>query len=123
MCITALLIGGCVWESIYTNKAFDRLETELQEVAVALSVDKENIDTEDNIRRMEKVHEKWHERLNVLRCIIWHTSNKDIENGLSRAEFYIRENNYTEAVVEINAIISYSKHYSDDFKISLENIF
>ena len=121
--IITLLTSGCILESIYTNNAFDFLENELKIVASSLEKDKENIDTEENIKLIEKLHEKWHDKLKVLRCVIWHSSNKDIENGISRAEQYIKENNYVEAVVEINALISYSHHYSEDFKISLENVF
>lgn len=121
--IILLLIGGCVVENIYTNYAFDFLEEELTAVAESLSENKENIDTEENISQIQWVHEEWHKKLKVLRCVIWHSSNKDIEVGISRAEYYIKENNYTEAIVEIYSIINYSQHYSDDFKISIENIF
>lgn len=120
--ISILLIFGCVFENIYINKAFDFLENRLQVVTTALNEDKENIDTKKNEKLIEDVHNAWHEKLKVLRCFIWHSSNKDIEIGIARAEYYIKENNYTEAMVEIQSLISYLHHYSDDFKISLSNI-
>ena len=121
--IIAFLTAACVFENIYTNNAFDFLEERLSVVAEALEKDKENIDTKENIELIAKVHKEWHKKLTLLRALIWHSSNKDIEIGIARAEQYIKENNYTEAVVEIYSLISYSQHYSDDFKISLENIF
>lgn len=121
--IMLALVIGCVLEGIYTNKAFDFLEERLEVVANAISKDKEKIDTPENIKLMKDLHEKWHDKLDILRCIIWHTSNKDIEVGIARAQKYIEENNYTEAIVEIYSLINYSKHYSEDFMISLENIF
>ena len=48
---------------------------------------------------------------------------KDVEIGLARISVYIEENNYTEAYAEIAALIDFSAHYLDDFRISSENIF
>ena len=121
--IIIFLAGGCVFEGIYTNKAFDSLEDEMRVVAKMISADQENIATEQNIAKIEEVHDKWHKKMKVLRCLIWHSNNKDIEVGISRAEWYIRENNYTEAIVEIYAVINYSEHLSNDFMVSIENIF
>ncbi len=121
--IVLILIAGCIFEGVYTNKSFDYLEERLEVVALTLTKDKEKIDTPENIKLVKDLHQEWHERLKFLRAFIWHSSNKDIEIGLARAEQYIIENNYTEAVVEIYSLIHYSKHYSDDFRVSLENIF
>ena len=59
----------------------------------------------------------------MLKCLIWHTGIKDVEIGLARISVYIEENDYTEASAEVLSLVDYLTHYSDDFRISWENIF
>ena len=56
-------------------------------------------------------------------CSNSNTNIKDVEIGLARISVYIEENNYTEAYAEIAALIDFTAHYLDDFRISVENIF
>lgn len=120
--VLAFLIFCCVFESVYTGNAFDYLEHGLTAIAEEITKDEEHINTQKNMQMVQHLHENWHKKLDVLRCLIWHSSNKDVEIGLTRILWYIEENNYTEAIVEINSLYHYSQHYSEDFKISLPNI-
>ena len=121
--LIVILIVGCILESTYVNKSFDNLIERLETFQIKLDKNKENIDLDDNIFESKQIHNEWHERVDLLKCLIWHTGIKDIEVGLARISIYIEENDYTEASAEISSLVDYLKHYSSDFDISWENIF
>lgn len=123
ICLTLVLIFGCIVESIYVNGAFDKLVNELEMIQIELTENQEKIDSEYFIKKSNNIHMRWHKKVKVLKCLIWHTGIKDVEVGLARISVYISENDYTEASAEIFALIDYLGHYSDDFSISWENIF
>ncbi len=121
--IAVALVVGCVLEYRFVNGSFDSLHSELVEFKMQIDENSEQIDTEENIGAIEKVHEKWHKEINVLKSLIWHTGLKDIEIGLARIKTYTEENDYTEASAELTSLIDYVQHYSDDFDLSLSNLF
>ena len=118
-----VLILGCILESTYVNNSFDFLIERLENFQVCLDRTKEKIDLDELIIESKQIHNDWHKRVDLLKCLIWHTGIKDIEVGLARISIYIEENDYTEATAEINSLVDYLKHYSSDFDISWENIF
>ncbi len=120
--LTAILVTGCILESSYINKSFNWLINSLESLEIELTENKEKIDTEELINKAYSIHENWHKKLKVIKCLIWHTWVKDIEIGLARIAVYVEENDYTEAYAELAALIDYCAHYSDDFRISQENI-
>ena len=121
--LTLFLIVGCVIETNYVNKSLKWLINSLETLEIKATENKDKIDTKEIIDLSFNIHEQWHENVKVLKCLIWHTGIKDAEIGLARISVYIKENNYTEAYAEIAALIDYSAHYLDDFRISTENIF
>lgn len=121
--LTIILVLGCIAESVYVSNSFDWLINSLETVQIELTENKEKIDTEKLIGNIYDLHNNWHKKVKVLKCLIWHTNIKDVEIGLARISVYIEENNYTEAYAEIAALIDFSAHYLDDFRISVENIF
>ena len=121
--LTIILVLGCIAESVYVNNSFDWLINSLETVQIELTENKEKIDTEKLIGNIYDLHNNWHKKVKVLKCLIWHTNIKDVEIGLARISVYIEENNYTEAYAEIAALIDFTAHYLDDFRISVENIF
>lgn len=118
-----VLIVGCVLESTYVNNSFDKLIVKLENFQVELDKNKEKVDLDSFIIEAKQIHNDWHKRVDLLKCLIWHTGIKDIEVGLARISIYIQENDYTEASAEISSLVDYLKHYSSDFDISWENIF
>lgn len=121
--LTIMLVVGCVLESYYVNKSFDWLINSLETVQIQLTENKDKIDTDDLIEKVYDLHNEWHKKVKLLKCLIWHTNIKDVEVGLARISVYVEENNYTEAYAEIASLIDFSAHYLDDFRISTENIF
>lgn len=121
--IFALLVVGCTLEYRYVNGSFDKLYAQLQEYKPMLEESEENIATDENIQKIEAIHKKWHKKVDILKTLIWHTGLKDIEIGLSRILTYTQENDYTEAMTELDALIDYVKHYSDDFELNYSNFF
>ena len=110
-----LLVVGCIVESIYVNKSFDNLIDSLNSLQIELDLNKDNINTKLLFEKAENIHEDWHKKVKVLKCLIWHTGIKDVEIGLARISVYIEENDYTEASAEVLSLV--------DFRISWENIF
>lgn len=121
--LTILLIVSCILESKFVNSSFDWLINNLETIQIELTENKEKIDTEKFINDIYTLHNEWHKKVKLLKCLIWHTNIKDVEIGLARISVYIEENNYTEAYAEIASLIDFSAHYLDDFRISTENIF
>lgn len=121
--LMAVLTVSCVLEYRFVNNSFEYLHSKLIEYKQMIDKNKEQIDTEENIVYVQALHENWHKKSNILKALIWHTGIKDIEVGLSRIETYTSENNYTEALAELDSLIDYVMHYSSDFKLTLENLF
>ncbi len=121
--LSFVLIVGCVLESVFVNKSFDWLINSLESVQIELTENKDSIDKEKFIDNIYNLHNEWNKKIKTLKCLIWHSNIKDIEIGLARISVYIEENNYTEAYAEIAALIDFSAHYLDDFRVSIENIF
>ena len=121
--LSTVLVFGCIVESCYVSKSFDWLINSLETIQIELTENKEKIDTKKFISDIYTLHNKWHEKVKILKCLIWHTNIKDVEVGLARISVYISENDYTEAYAEIASLIDFSAHYLDDFRISSENIF
>ena len=121
--LSIILVVGCVAESWFVNESFDWLINGLETIQIELTENKEKIDTEKFISDIYELHNKWHEKVSILKCLIWHTNIKDVETGLAKISVYIEENDYTEAYAEIASLIDFSAHYLDDFRISSDNIF
>jgi len=121
--IIAILVVGCVLESNYVNNSFIFLEESL--VSFKEFVEKtpeEELGSEENVKEVATLHDEWHGKLSGLKCLIWHSGVKDVEVGLSRIQTYIKENDKTETLAELNSLIDYLQHYSEDFTITIENI-
>lgn len=120
--ITALLVVSCVLEYRFVNGSFAYLDGELKTFKEMIATNEEQIDSEENITYIENVHKNWHTKTNILKALIWHTGLKDIEISLSRIKTYTEENDYTEALAELDQLIDYVAHYASDFTLSLENL-
>lgn len=119
-----ILLGvGCVLEYRFVNNSFETLQDDLVEYKQMIESDKEHIDKEENVLFVQKVHEKWHKKTKILKALIWHTGIKDIEVGLSKIETYSSENDFTEALAELDSLLDYVSHYASDFKLAIENLF
>ncbi len=118
----AFIIAFGLFESIYITKTFTFLECQLKIVSEYLAENDEHIDNERNIAYLKNLHNEWQKKTKILKFFVWHTGIKDVEVGLSRITSYTEENNYTEAYVELNNLIDYSKHYKEDYRFSIQNI-
>lgn len=121
--LLVVLVVGCIIETIFVNKSFHWLINNLESIQIELTENKDNIDSEKFIDDIYQVHNIWHDKVKILKCLVWHTHIKDVEVGLARISVYIEENNYTEAYAEIASLIDITAHYIEDFSISTENIF
>lgn len=120
--IITLLIVGCYFENKYVNNTFDWMVNSLTYYRVMLENTQDNINTQENVDYLSNIHNEFHKKEKGLKSLIWHTGLKDVEVGISRILTYVKENDYTEALTETNALIDYCEHYSLDFDFSLENI-
>ena len=120
--IFALIVGICVWENLYISSSFKFLEDGLFKIETNIKQDEENINSQENILLIKNLHEEWRAKTNVLKTIVWHTGMKEVEINLSRILSYTEQNNFSEAMVEINALKDFCRHYADDFTITLENV-
>ena len=120
--IFAIIIGICFWENLYISSSFTYLEDGLFKVETMIKQNEEKIDTQTNILEIKSLHENWRNKTKVLKAIVWHTGMKEVEINLSRILSYTEQNNFVEAMVEINALKDFCRHYADDFTITIENV-
>ena len=121
-CFIALIISMGVFESNYIITSFDSLSAELVVIERTLASTPEAIDTEENISTLKNLHHRWQHRTKILKFFVWHTGIKDVEVGLSRITSYTERNNYEEAYTELNNLIDYCNHYSEDYRFSIQNV-
>jgi len=121
--LAIVLVSASILECVFIKNTFDFLEDEVQKIETLLAQNPEHINTTENIKAITDFHEKWHGKMTILKTLVWHTGIKEVEIELYRAQSYIEENNYTEAKVELQNLLSLAEHYENDFKFSLENIF
>jgi len=121
--IIIVLAVSCVLESNYVNSSFLFLENNLNEYRLKIeNTAEENLNNDENIKFISELHDEWHDKLKGLKCLIWHSGVKEVEVGLSRIQTYTKENDKTETLVEIKALMDFLDHYSEDFTIAVENI-
>lgn len=120
--IAIILVVGCVFEYKYVNNTFDYLHDKLLKYEEMIKRDKENLNTEDNLKYIIGLHKEWDKKVKGLKAIIWHTGIKDIEIGFGRIRTYTEENNYTETLAELQGLIDYIEHYREEFTFTLENL-
>ena len=119
----ASILAVSILESKYIEKTFQKFEKNLLEYAAMLDMDEENINSFENMQRIECLTQEWHKTATKLKYLVWHTGIKDVEIGLSRIATYTQENDYTEAKTELNNLLDFTRHYSKDFKVLPENVF
>ena len=117
-----IVLGAGYFESHYITSSFDELVGELNQIKTELSLTPDKIDEPSYIGKLVAIHDDWQKHTEILKFFVWHTGIKDVEVGLSRITSYTEENNYTEAYVELNNLIDYCKHYSRDYRFSIQNI-
>lgn len=123
ICIVIILVVGCVLETNYINNSFKFLENNLIKFKeTVVNTPEEELDSPQFSEYVSKLHNEWHVKLSGLKCLIWHSGVKDVEVGLSRIQTYTSEKDKTETLAEINSLIDYLDHYSEDFTIAIENI-
>ena len=122
ICFILLIITMGIFESNYIVTSFDELSSELVVIEQSLAKTPDTIDSEENVTALKGLHKKWQEHTKVLKFFVWHTGIKDVEVGLSRITSYTERNNYEEAYTELNNLIDYCNHYSEDYRFSIQNI-
>lgn len=123
--IIIFIIGIVVlgfFESHYILNSFDELSDKLVVIETTLSKTPDHIETEENITTLKDLHSHWQKHTKILKFFVWHTGIKDVEVGLSRITSYTEMNNYEEAYTELNNLIDYCNHYSEDYRFSIQNI-
>ncbi len=120
--LTIALVVSCILETNFINQTFDDLIAKLYMGQAMINQAGDNINTIENIEYMDNLHDEFHKAERGLKSIIWHTGLKDVEVSVSRVITYIKENDKTEALTELNALIDYCEHYKLDFSVTIENI-
>lgn len=120
--LTIVLVVSCILETNFINQTFDDLIAKLYMGQAMINQSGDNINTIENIEYMDNLHDEFHKAERGLKSIIWHTGLKDVEVSVSRVITYIKENDKTEALTELNALIDYCEHYKLDFSVTIENI-
>lgn len=116
------IVGLGFFESSYILSSFDELSGKLNTIEQTLQQSPEHIDTKENIEALKGLHSHWQQHTKILKFFVWHTGIKDVEVGLSRITSYTEMNNFEEAYTELNNLIDYCNHYSEDYRFSIQNI-
>ena len=119
----ASILAISILESKYIENTFEAFEKDLLQFSAMLDKNEEEINSFENLQRIENLTQEWHKTAIKLKYLVWHTGIKDVEVGLSRIATYTLENDYAEAKAELNNLLDFTRHYSKDFKVLPENVF
>ena len=78
VCLGATILTVSILESKYIENTFEEFEKDLLEYSAMIDKNKEEINSFDNLQRIECLTQEWHKTAVKLKYLVWHTGIKDI---------------------------------------------
>ena len=119
--IVILIIGLNIITSNYTKETFSELSNELSGLRQEIS--EENINKEDLQNKVNNISDEWDYRSDILAYYIEHTELEKVEMNFTNLHGEIETEKYTDALSQVDGIISLFEHIEDKYRLSLKNIF
>ena len=120
--IISIVITLNTFTAINTERSVDLLEERINYLENELNKD-ESIDGEKVKNRMEEIKNNWDEINNILSLYIEHEELDLVEIELVTLNSYLKEENYTEAMVSIEKVKFQINHIKEKNSFKLKNVF
>lgn len=116
LCVTAILIAGTVYESIFIKNKFDDFHGVLE--VLYEKVDNETA-TQDDVYAVQN---NWLDKKKALHVFIPHNDIKEVDLWLAESATLVRDKEWEDAISKIEVLLELSEQIPKTFKLSWENI-
>ncbi len=124
MIIVIVIIVGNVITQNYTLESVKKLTDELEELKEDfLKIEQGEKDNEDAKEKMKEIKENWDTRHNNLAYYIEHDELEKVETDLTAMNSFIEQEEYAEAISELDKSVFILKHIKEKYEFNLQNIF
>lgn len=118
-----VLMLSSVWEMFYLIDKIETLQAGASEIYFYLEKDKENIDTELNIKMIDDLEKQWNKDKIFLHALLPHFQLNEMTYKINALNRHINQNDYNMADTAASAIIKNCEMILGNYLPSMENIF
>lgn len=118
--VIVIILGNIITEN-YTKGSVDESTNQLAELKE--DINKEEVEQQKALEKINKIHEKWDEKYNILAFYLEHNELEKIETELTGLRASIETEEYEQAVNELDKAVYLLKHVEEKNKLSWKNIF
>ena len=113
----SILVGICIFESVFIHKTINSVETALIQLET-----KTKMQTATKADAL-KVNEEWQNTKRILHIFVPHNDIGYIDYWLGEAISYIESKNFDHALSKVQVLISIFNQIPEVYSLSLQNIF
>lgn len=118
--ITLILLVSGIVELVLINDIITELDTNITTLSQEFPLYKDNIIQLSD--QVEKVKNKWEKKENRMGLMFNHKELSTITDSLIKLHTYVTQNNYEEALVELNILDHYSSKNTHIMSFSFNNV-
>ena len=118
--ITLILLVCGIVELVLLNDIITELDTNITTLSQEFPLYKDNIIQLSD--QVEKVKNKWEKKENLMGLMFNHKELSTITDSLIKLHTYVTQNNYEEALVELNILDHYSSKNTHIMSFSFNNV-
>ena len=120
--IVLFLIAICISEEVIVNSTLKRIENMGNELQI-LATNLETINTENVIKKTEKLRSFWKEQELILCFFINYKDMSEMSNEIVRMDSYAKSNIKEEYLASLNLVLYYCESFNHITGLNLQNIF
>ena len=121
--VTLFVVALGVVESVYSTSLFENLESKLAVIDKCLDDDKENISSDDVVKKVDELINEWDEVRNVVITFSNHAIVRSLEEKLYALQSSIKTNEYVNAKEYATLARALSRDLVDETYITIGNLF
>ncbi|MBO5215249.1 MAG: DUF4363 family protein [Clostridia bacterium] len=121
--VTLFVVALGVVESVYSTNLFENLENQLTVIDKCLDDDKENISSDDVVKKVDELINEWDGVRNVVITFSNHGIVRSLEEKLYALQSSIKTNEYVNAKEYATLARALSRDLVDETYITIGNLF
>ena len=121
--VTLFVVALGVVESVYSTSLFENLESKLTVIDKSLDDDKENISSDDVVKKVDELINEWDGVRNVVITFSNHAIVRSLEEKLYALQSSIKTNEYVNAKEYATLARALSRDLVDETYITIGNLF
>lgn len=120
--VLIIFIGNNFTEN-YTKESIDETSSILLELRDEIGKDENEVNFYNAKQKIDEIHQKWDIRYEKLAYYIEHDELEKVETELTGLKAYIEEEEYSEAITELDKSVYILEHIKNKSAFNLKNIF